>query len=121
MLNIIYQYAYYYFTKFWTKHNNHIQHPTLKNKYFVTYEFEGKPYNILVSKKKGPPKITSIYGNQEYEDPVNVYDEIRKYLGPNFDFHNIKYTPKCLGYYALTFHFSDDTEQTFIDDDVINL
>jgi hypothetical protein len=120
MLNVIYQYAFYYFNKFWSK-QNYIPHPLHRNKYFVTYEFEGKPYNILVSKTRGPPKITSIYGNKEFEDSVDVYDEIKKYLGPNFDFHNIKYTPRCLGYFSLTFHLSDDSEQVFYEDDVIVL
>jgi hypothetical protein len=120
MLNILYQYVAYFVNKYWNN-PNYVPHPIHRNKYFVTYEFEGKPYNILVCKKRGPAKITSIYGNKEYEDSENVYDEIKKYLGPNYDFHGIKYTPKCLGYYSLTFYFSDDTEQTFVDDQVINL
>lgn len=120
MISILYQYAYYYFNKIWSKQTT-IPHPIHRHKYFVTYEFEGKPYNLLVSKKRGPPTITSIYGNQEYEDSVDVYEDIKKFLGPNFDFHNIKYTPKCLGYYSLTFYFSDDTEKIFYDDENIKL
>lgn len=120
MFNIIYEYITHFITKVWFK-TQYNPHPTKKNKYFITYEFEGKSYNMLISKKKGPPKIIAIYGNLEYEEPVNVYNDIKKFLGPNFDFHNIEYTPKCLGYYTLTFHFSDDTEKTFIDNDTIDI
>lgn len=79
MLNILYQYVAYFVNKYWNN-PNYVPHPIHRNKYFVTYEFEGKPYNILVSKKRGPAKITSIYGNKEYEDSENVYDEIKNIL-----------------------------------------
>lgn len=120
MINVLYQYVTYFFNRYWFN-PSYVPHPIHRNKYFVTYEFEGKPYNILISKKRGPAKIIGIFGNQEYEKPKNVYEDIKKFLGPNFDFHDIKYTPKCLGYYCLTFCFSDDSEKTFIDNDVITL
>lgn len=94
----------------------HLQHPKHRNRYFITYNFEGKPYNILISKKRGPHKIASIYG-----DGKDVFHHVQQFMGPNFDFHNVKYTPSCLGYKSLTFQYMDDTEKTFKDDEIIEL
>lgn len=107
--------------------STHYPHPTRRDKYFVTYKFEGKPYNILVSKKRGPIHISAIRGYKVRVDDtrgtgewVDAYQDVQRYLGPNHDFHGIEYTPRCFGYRAITFYFSDDTDRTFeIDDQIV--
>lgn len=120
MLKLFYNYIIYCSSLFFK--SNHLQHPKHKNKYFITYNFEGKNYNLLVSKRRGPNNIISIYGcKTEQDEPRDIYDEIVQYLGPNFDFHNIKYTPQCLGYYKITCYFMNDTEKSWTKDEIINL
>ncbi len=119
MFNFIYNYIYYYASSLLK--STHPPHPKFKNKYFITYNFEGQNYNLLVSKRKGPHKIVSIYGNKENEPPRDVYDYVKQFMGPNMDFHNIDYTPSCLGLDTITFHFINDTEKTFVKSEIIKL
>lgn len=118
MLNIIYNYIQYYASILFKK--EYTKHPKFKNKYFITYNFEGKNYDLLVSKRKGPHKIISIYGNKENEPPRDVYDYVARFMGPNLDFHNIEYTPNCLNLERLTFYFLDE-QKTFHGDQIIKL
>ena len=119
MFNIIYNYMYYYASMLFKP--IHTKHPTLKNKYFITYNFEGKNYNLLVSKQKGPHKIISIYGNKSDESPCDIYDYVLQFMGPNMDFHNIEYTPNCIGLDRITFDILDKEQKTFEKNQVIKL
>lgn len=115
MLQVLYNYVIQMVSRYFSQ--SHLPHPKHKNKYFITYNFEGKPYNILISKKRGPHKIVAIYG----DDGEDVFEHVHQFMGPNFDFHNIDYTPSCLGYSSLTFQFMDDSEKIFKDDEIIQL
>lgn len=118
ILNITYNYIVYMISSLFTSYSNfHLPHPKYKNKYFVTYHFEGKPYNLLVSKKRGPAKIVDVLTC--YSE--SVIDNVKMYMGPNYDFHNINYTPHCMGYSTLKFIYDDDTVKFFSDDMVIQL
>lgn len=123
MFGIVYQYIYHFVNLWWSNGScGYVPHPTQKYKYFVTYEFEGKPYRMLIAKKRGPPHVVSIRGQRlGDDDAVDVYADIKSYLGPNMDFHGIEYTPNCLGYTRLVFCFSDDSEREFTDNNVIQL
>lgn len=100
-------------------------HPTYPHRYVITYRLHGNPYSMIVSKRRGPVDITAVYGYQYpcngEEGFVDAYEDIRRYLGPNHDFHGIDYTPRCLGYRSLAFYLSDDTECIFSEDDVIRI
>lgn len=121
MFKLFYNYIYYYSSLLFKP--THIPHPKHKNKYFITYNFEGKNYNLLVSKKKGPNRIVSIHGYKdvETEEPLEIFEHIQQFLGPNMDFHNINYTPQCLGYYKIVCTYLDDTTKTWINDEIIEL
>lgn len=120
MLNILYNYFYYYVSNYFKSELR--PHPKKKNQYFITYDFEGKTYNLLVSKKRGPNKIISVCGKKETNSEFNnIYDIMIQYLGPNHDFHGIKYTPSCLGMHTIIFKFMDDSEKVFVGEQVITL
>lgn len=121
MFKLFYNYIYYYSSLLFKP--THIPHPKHKNKYFITYNFEGKNYNLLISKKKGPNRIVSIHGykDAETEEPLEIFEHIQQFLGPNMDFHNINYTPHCLGYYKIVCTYLDDTTKTWINDEIIDL
>lgn len=120
MFKLLYDYIYYYSSQLFK--TTHMPHPKHKNKYFITYNFEGKNYNLLVSKRKGPNKIISIYGcKTETDEPQDIFEHVQQFLGPNMDFHNINYTPHCLGYYKITCHYLDETSKSWINDEIIQL
>lgn len=121
MLQILYNYVIQVVSRYFAQ--THLPHPKYKNKYFITYKFEGKPYNILISKKRGPHKIVAIYGKKytDDEEEEDVFEYVQQFMGPSFDFHNINYTPSCLGYYSLTFQYIDDSEKIFKEDEIIEL
>ena len=52
-----------------------------KNLYEVEYKIKGKQYKMMVSPKRGPPKIVSIFD----KDGNDITDCIMPYLGPNYD------------------------------------
>ncbi len=120
MFTILYNYIYYYASTLFK--SNLVAHPKLKHKYFITYDFEGKKYNLLVSKRRGPHNIICVQGTKENGgEETDVSDYITQFMGPNLDFHNINYTPSCLGLHTITFYFMNDTTKTFVDNEIIRL
>lgn len=125
MISLIYQYI-SHFVALWLRADQYgyAPHPTRRNNYFIKYEFEGKPYRLLITKKKGPPTVVSIHGLRTGDadgEMTDVYDEIRMYMGPNADFHNVQYSCACLGFQRLVFGMSDDKEHEFTGNDIIRL
>jgi len=73
-------------------------------------------YTVRFLKKRGPSKIHSIK-NSEGED---VTLEIKKYMGPCYNFHGIPTTPKDLGYRELTIEYIDDTTTIVEENTLLN-
>lgn len=65
----------------------------------IEYAINDKKYRFITGLKRGPSNIAMI----KCEDN-EVTDKILPYLGPNEDFHNIRYTPESLGYSSLDFY-----------------
>ncbi len=95
-----------------------------KSHYLIKYTFDGMEYKTMVRKRRGPSKIVSIHN----EDDVDVTDAIKVFLGPNEDFHNIKYKPNIFKMRRIRFRIChpgkyDDDEDilTFENDEDIIL
>lgn len=79
-----------------------------RNKYELTYVIEGKIYKMIVTVSRGPSPVLQII-NDKNDD---VTSQIVPYLGPNYNWHNTKFTPESFGFETLTFELSDGTEYT---------
>lgn len=67
--------------------------------YIIHYPLGVRWYKAVIPRHRGPsPPIDTII-NQDGED---VKDEVYKYVGPSFDFHSQKITPRLMGYSKLT-------------------
>lgn len=77
-----------------------------KNTFEVKYTLNGKLFKNLVKFRKGPSPILQVID----EMSIDVTDEILEYLGPQYNWHGNKMTPRILGYNSLTFECSDGTE-----------
>jgi hypothetical protein len=119
MFGFVYNYVVYYLSRFFRI--KHEPHPRLKHSYYVSYVFEGNTYTLLIKKRRGPRHICAIYGNETGEEPRDVYNHIRQFLGPNFDFHNIPYTPSCFKLDSITFCFDNGDTKTFSGNETISI
>ena len=88
-----------------------------KYHYLIEYDFDGNEYKILVKKRRGPNKISSIIN----EEGVDVIESIRTYLGPSEDFHGTIYKPEFFKMRTMTFIMNNGIEHTFINDEDIIL
>ena len=85
--------------------------------YLVSYVIDQTVYKMFVKKKKGPKKVLLIHDDQQSD----VSELIFPYLGPNDNFHGIKYTPKFFNKKELIFEFSNGDERIFRNTDEICL
>ena len=94
-----------------------------KNHYLIKYTLDGIEYKTMIRKRRGPSKIVGIYN----EDDVDVTDAIKVFLGPNDDFHNIKYKPSIFKMRRLRFkichpkRYDEEDVLTFENDEDIIL
>lgn len=86
-----------------------------KNKYELSYIIEGKLYKLIVNVKRGPSPVLQIIDHLNND----VSSDILPFLGPNYNWHNIQFTPDFFGYKSLTFEISDGTEYTVQSNNVI--
>jgi hypothetical protein len=94
--------------------NNSVK-KTKKNEFEVTYIIKGRVYKILIVPDRGPAPVLQI-SDENMED---MTDYILPYLGPNYNWHNIKFTPRFFNSETLTFEFSNGLEKTFEIDEVL--
>ena len=66
-----------------------------KDYYEVNYFFIGSPYKIIIEKQRGSKPISKII---DITTDKNITSTLRKELGPFKNFHNLKITPRILGY-----------------------
>jgi len=80
----------------------------------IQYPYGIQWYTIIFPRKRGPTPIKTILN-----DNKNITKEIRQYLGPSNNFHNIPTSPKMLGYSTLQFHYYNGSIKIFNDNDII--
>jgi hypothetical protein len=80
-----------------------------KKKYKLEYYLNDKKYIYIVKPIRGPSPFKYIQ-NDKLEDITN---EILSYLGPRYDFMNIKYTPEFFGYNEIKFMLQNGDIITF--------
>jgi hypothetical protein len=88
-----------------------------KNTYEIKYVINGKMYKLISKMKRGPKKVLLVYDENE-ED---VSDLICQYLGPEENFHNIKYNPKFFNREELVFELSSGDEKKYVKEEEIKL
>lgn len=69
--------------------NRHVKYIKEKDVYEISYRIKNNLYKFRTKQKKGPSKILLI--SDENDDDIT--EQMIPYLGPQSDFHNIKYTP----------------------------
>ena len=88
-----------------------------KNKFEINYVLGNKLYKFQTKIKRGPATVLQII-DKDYNDVTKL---VKPWLGPNRDFHNIKYTPATLGFEELVFQMSTGEEKTFSKSEIIEL
>ena len=78
-----------------------------KNVYDIEYAIGCKRYRFHVHYKLGPSRFRKF----TTEDNVDISEMIFPYVGPNDDFHGIKYTPKDFGYNTIHVHYRGGEEE----------
>lgn len=86
-----------------------------KNTYEIEYTINCRPYRFIVHYKPGPSKYKHFFVNETKD----VSDIVFPFVGPNDDFHSIRYTPKDLGFDNLTIHFMNGDLREVKADEVI--
>ena len=76
-----------------------------KTYHIITYYKGAEQYCIKYKRNKLIPKIETILD----EENKNVIHDVKKFMGPYYNFHNINTTPTDLGYKKLTFVMYGDT------------
>jgi hypothetical protein len=67
-----------------------------KKYYDVTYRLpDGNSYVLKIKRSKRGPNRRNV---KLYNKGLDITKTLKKYLGPNNDFHGLKYTPSVLGY-----------------------
>jgi len=90
-------------------------HKLNRKAYEVTYVINGKIYKIVVMPKRGPAPVLQISDDEQNDVTMHVLP----YMGPQYDWHGNRLTPKFFGHKTLTFELSDGTEHTYEGDDYV--
>ena len=88
-----------------------------KNKFEINYVLGNKLYKFQTKIQRGPENILQVI-DKDYNDVTKF---VKPWLGPNRDFHNIKYTPLSLGFKELVFQMATGDEITFSESQIIEL
>ena len=82
------------------------------NRYIVSYFMGDSIYKIVLLKNKifNSIKKSTIIENSE---EIDVTDIIKKYAGPNLDFHNVYVTPEMIGLSDVRVKMFDNKEYFF--------
>jgi hypothetical protein len=112
-LNMVCKMYWLQFLQWLNSNIKHIDRKTIE----ITYTINGKVHALLVNVHRGPPKVIMVCD----EDDEDVTDEIVKYMGPNEDWHNRKYSPDFWNKNSLTFELMNGETVTFQRNDPITL
>ena len=84
-------------------------------KFNVDYYYNSTKYTICFPNKGRMCPFKKV----EDADGKNVTMEVKRYAGPQSNFHMIPTTPKMIGFTSLTFTMKNGTVKTFGEEDVI--
>lgn len=80
-----------------------------KHIYDIEYMIHFNRYRIRVYYKHGPSPFETFLTT----DGTDITSEIQPYVGPNHDFHGIKYTPNDFGYENIIIEYENGDTKTF--------
>lgn len=87
----------------------------ISSKYIISYNIKGKNYKFIVKHEKGPPRIFLITD----EDKNDITDLVMPYMGPEYNFHDIAYTPSFFDKSEINFELFDGTIKTFKNEEIL--
>ena len=85
------------------------------------YTFNEHIYSILVPKDY-VPKIFEIYYKRRESDLLTKDEfSVKRFVGPNENFHGLKLTPKMLGFYEICIYYEENrtVPQVFKENDIL--
>ena len=112
----IFSFPYYYLKYEYFKDDYNVKRYD-RNTFLLTYRYNENTYKMLIKHSKLPNNILYV-NNHNDEDITESFYEI---MGPAYDFHNIKYTPRYFNAKFITIKFMDDKFSIFFEDEVITI
>jgi Family of unknown function (DUF5772) len=88
-----------------------------ENSEIINYYHKGQIYSIFVPIQRKPKTILSVLD----ENGNCVFDKVKKFIGPNEDFHGQTVTPKKMGYKGILEFITVNGNISFFKDDKIEL
>jgi hypothetical protein len=110
-LELLSQFLYIYISQHFFYNSKIIK----KNVYDIEYTINCKIYRFQIPYKKGPSKYLQFIDDNDQDVSLLLFS----YVGPNDDFHQIKYKPSDFNFKSLTINYSDGSSNTFHENDVI--
>ena len=86
-----------------------------KNLYEISYIINDKQYKMFIKPLKGPKPYSKIID----ENDKDITEEIEAYLGPCYDFHKFKVTPRHFSKKRIIIHKYDNEKDIFEDEQII--
>ena len=83
----------------------------------LTYVYAGKRYKLFIKPKRGPCPILQIID----ENSEDVTEHVLPYMGPKYNWHGEKLSPKTLGYKTLTFECSNGKSLIFKNEEICEI
>lgn len=96
--------------------SNVVKHTNNKN-IEVNYILKGRHYKFITSNPSGPNKILLITD----ENDNDLTHMLNPYIGPDYNFHNKKFTPDFWSKKRLSFQMSDGSTLDYNQHDTIDL
>lgn len=84
--------------------------------YEVEYFHRGKKYRILLKDTTKEKVSINVYDGQQND----ITDKFLEYFGPQYDFHNTKFTPSHIGYDKIIIIDSELNEKVYYANDQFN-
>ena len=84
--------------------------------YEISYVIEGKLYKMVVIPRRGPAPVLQIFD----ENSNDITQFVLPYMGPQYDWHGKKFTPRFFGHESLTFELGNGTEYTYKNDSEVD-
>lgn len=113
-MSMSYQYLFHLVEKkFFDKNLKKCDRKHYKLEYFIN----NKKYIYIVNPVRGPSPIKRV----ENQDMVDITQEFLSYMGPRYDFMNMKYTPKFFEMKKVIFTLQDGNKVIFDENEYIEI
>lgn len=91
----------------------------------IDYHDGEERYTIRFKRRRGPSKIHLIMGYRVIcggaQSVTDITEEVKRYMGPCHNFHNVPTSPKDLNYSKIVIEFIDGSTSTFEENDLISI